>query len=71
MKDKKAIAFVGWAAFFISAVGYVYFGKKEISSEVSASDKKRAGGLMASAYIGGAGTATLIVYGLMKGKILN
>ena len=62
----KAIAFAGWSAFVISVAGYIYFGKKEISKDVSSDERKRDFGLTASAYIGGAGTATLIVYGLMK-----
>ncbi len=70
IKSKKAIAYFGWSAFIVSAIGYAYFGGKELSdSNASADQKRRAGGLMASAYIGGAGTATLIVYGLMKSKI--
>jgi hypothetical protein len=63
---KKAIAILGWCAFTVSMAGYIYFGKKEISSGVSVKDKKRTAGLTASAYIGGFGTATLITYGLMK-----
>jgi hypothetical protein len=66
MTTNKAIVAVGWSAFVVSVLGYIYFGKKEISTEVSVDEKKRAAGLMASAYIGGVGTATLIVYGLMK-----
>jgi hypothetical protein len=68
MPDKKVIAYIGWTAFFVSIAGYAYFGAGELSKDVSTAEKKRAGGLMASAYIGGAGTATLIVYGLMKLK---
>lgn len=65
---EKAVVIVGWSAFFISVAGYWYFGKKEVSKSVSIDDKKRAGGLMASAYIGGIGTSTLIVYHLLKQK---
>lgn len=68
MTNKKVIAAVGWSAFFISVAGYAYFGKKEISKDVSVENKKQAAGLMASAYIGGVGTATLIAYQLMKGN---
>lgn len=66
VKSEKVIAYFGWSAFFVSVAGYFYFGSKEASKDVSIEDKKRAVGLSASAYIGGAGTATLIVYGIMK-----
>lgn len=67
-KIHTAIAIVGWSAFFISMAGYYHFGKKVIAKDISTDEKKRTAGLTASAYIGGAGTATLIVYGLMRMK---
>lgn len=69
MLSEKTIAFAGWSAFFISIAGYVYFGGKELSSNATPDERKRTAGLMACTYIGGAGTATLIVYGLMKVKL--
>jgi hypothetical protein len=68
MLSEKTIAYVGWTAFFVSVAGYVYFGGKELTSNSTPDEKKRTAGLMASTYIGGAGTATLIVYELMKIK---
>ena len=66
MNVNKKILIAGWFAFVISGAGYAYFGSKEISKNISADEKKRIAGLMTSSYVGGAGTATLIVYGLMK-----